>query len=154
MWRARHRSLRCRRPAEFARPQEHLWRGGACPWRGGVPTLEQAKARPRCVKNEAEHSRRALPAGRPSNNEQVRHPSRPLKVNRARSPKRVLTPLSGILGTHWVGKPPMKLWPCRRSTRKDGEEMEVLRGSLHGVVWVLQAAQLHLRLQKVSQTRP
>ena len=32
------------------------------------------------------------------------------------------------------------------STRKDGEEMEVLRSSLHGVVRVLQAAQLHLRL--------
>ena len=32
------------------------------------------------------------------------------------------------------------------STREDGEEVEVLRGSLHGVVWVLQAAQLHLRL--------
>ena len=30
--------------------------------------------------------------------------------------------------------------------RKDGEEVEVLRGSLHGVVRVLQAAQLHLRL--------
>ena len=34
------------------------------------------------------------------------------------------------------------------STRKDGEEMEVLRSSLHEVVWVLQAAQLHLRLQE------
>ena len=34
------------------------------------------------------------------------------------------------------------------STREDGEEVEVLRGSLHGVVWVLQAAQLHLRLQE------
>ena len=32
--------------------------------------------------------------------------------------------------------------------RKDGEEVEVLQGSLHGVVWVLQAAQLHLRLQE------
>ena len=31
--------------------------------------------------------------------------------------------------------------------REDGEEVEVLRGSLHGVVWVL-AAQLHLRLQE------
>ena len=41
-------------------------------------------------------------------NEQVRH--RPLKVNRARSPERVLTPLSGILGTRSVGKPAMKLW--------------------------------------------
>ena len=28
--------------------------------------------------------------------------------------------------------------------REDGEEVEVLRGSLHGVVRVLQAAQLHL----------
>ena len=32
--------------------------------------------------------------------------------------------------------------------REDGEEVEVLRGSLHGVVRVLQAAQLHLRLQE------
>ena len=32
--------------------------------------------------------------------------------------------------------------------RKDGEEVEVLRSSLHGVVRVLQAAQLHLRLQE------
>ena len=32
--------------------------------------------------------------------------------------------------------------------RKDREEVEVLRGSLHGVVRVLQAAQLHLRLQE------
>ena len=31
---------------------------------------------------------------------------------------------------------------------EDGEEVEVLRGSLHGVVRVLQAAQLHLRLQE------
>ena len=34
------------------------------------------------------------------------------------------------------------------SAREDGEEVEVLRGSLHGVVWVLQAAQLRLRLQE------
>ena len=33
--------------------------------------------------------------------------------------------------------------------RKDREEVEVLQGSLHGVVRVLQAAQLHLRLQAV-----
>ena len=33
-------------------------------------------------------------------------------------------------------------------THEDGEEVEVLRGSLHGVVWVLQAAQLHLRFQE------
>ena len=32
--------------------------------------------------------------------------------------------------------------------REDREEVEVLRGSLHGVVRVLQAAQLHLRLQE------
>ena len=32
--------------------------------------------------------------------------------------------------------------------RKDREEVELLRGSLHGVVRVLQAAQLHLRLQE------
>ena len=41
-------------------------------------------------------------------NEQVRH--RALKVNRARSPERVLTPLRGILGTRLVGKSAMKLW--------------------------------------------
>ena len=34
------------------------------------------------------------------------------------------------------------------STCEDGEEVEVLRGSLHGVVRVLQAAQLHLRFQE------
>ena len=33
--------------------------------------------------------------------------------------------------------------------RKDREEVEVLRGSLHRVVRVLQAAQLHLRLQEI-----
>ena len=34
--------------------------------------------------------------------------------------------------------------------RKDREEVEVLRGSLHGVVRGLQAAQLHLRLRRLS----
>ena len=34
------------------------------------------------------------------------------------------------------------------TTRKDREEAEVLRGSLHGVARVLQAAKLHLRLQE------
>ena len=34
------------------------------------------------------------------------------------------------------------------STRKNREEVEVLQGSFHGVVRVLQAAQLHLRLQE------
>ena len=34
--------------------------------------------------------------------------------------------------------------------REDGEEVEVLRGSLHGVVRVLQAAQLHLRFRRLS----
>ena len=43
-------------------------------------------------------------------NRSVIVPSRPLKVNRARSSERVLTPLSGILGTRSVGKPAMKLW--------------------------------------------
>ena len=33
-----------------------------------------------------------------------------LKVNRARSPERVLTPLRGILGTCSVGKPAINLW--------------------------------------------
>ena len=35
-----------------------------------------------------------------------------------------------------------------RDTRKDREGAEVLRGSVHGVARVLQAAQLHLRLQE------
>ena len=35
-----------------------------------------------------------------------------------------------------------------QGAREDGEEVEVLRSSLHGVVRVLQAAQLHLRLQE------
>ena len=61
-------------------------------------------------------------------NRSVIVPSRPFKVNRARSPERALTPLSGA--------------------RKDGEEVEVLRSWLHGVVRVLQTAQLHLRLQE------
>ena len=43
-------------------------------------------------------------------NKQVRHRARSLKVNRARLPERVLTPLSSILGTRSVGKPAMKLW--------------------------------------------
>ena len=34
------------------------------------------------------------------------------------------------------------------ATRKDREEVEVLRGSLHGVARALQAAQLHLQLQE------
>ena len=34
------------------------------------------------------------------------------------------------------------------TTRKDQEEVEVLRGSLHGVARVLQAAKLHLRVQE------
>ena len=34
------------------------------------------------------------------------------------------------------------------TTRKDREEVEVLRGSLHGVARVLQAAKPHLRLQE------
>ena len=35
-----------------------------------------------------------------------------------------------------------------RKDQEDREEVEVLRGSFHGVVRVLQAAQLHLRLQE------
>ena len=43
-------------------------------------------------------------------NEQVRHRAVQALEDRARSPERVLTPLSGILGTRSVGKPAMKLW--------------------------------------------
>ena len=87
-------------------------------------------------------------------------PSSALKVNRARSPERVLTPLRGILGTRSVGKPDEAVAQVASAVdvdvahrvivgpRKDREEVEVLRGSLHGVVRVLQAAQLHLRLQE------
>ena len=35
--------------------------------------------------------------------------------------------------------------------REDGEDVEVLRGSLHGVVKVLQAAQLHLRSEWILE---
>ena len=38
--------------------------------------------------------------------------------------------------------------------RKNQEEVEVLRGSLHRVVRVLQAAQLHLRLQECLPAWP
>ena len=62
-------------------------------------------------------------------NRSVIVPSRPLKVNRARSPERVLTPWR-IDVAHRVVV----------GARVDGEEVEVLRGSLHGVVRVLQAA--------------
>ena len=85
-------------------------------------------------------------------NRSVIVPSRPLKVNRARLPERVLTPLSGILGTRSVGKRQEAVAQVAHAAdvdvahrvvvgaREDGEEVEVLRGSLHGVVRVLQAA--------------
>ena len=83
--------------------------------------VAHSKAVSRCIKNEAEGHRAALVKHRDARagerhqlvghqmKEQVRHvPSRPLKVNRARSPEWVLTPLSGILGTRSVGKPAMR----------------------------------------------
>ena len=85
-------------------------------------------------------------------------PSRPLRANRARSPERVLTPLSGILLGGKAGNEAVAQVAHAADVdvahrvvvgaRKDGEEVEVLRSSLHGVVRVLQAAQLHLRLQE------
>ena len=43
-------------------------------------------------------------------NEQVRHRAVQALEGEPGSPERVLTPLSGILGTRSVGKPAMKLW--------------------------------------------
>ena len=96
-------------------------------------------------------------------NEQVRHrAASALKVNRARSPERVLTP-QGHLGHALGGKAGNEAVAqvahaadvdvAHRvvvGARKDGEEVKVLRSSLHGVVRVLQAAQLHLRLQELA----
>ena len=59
-------------------------------------------------------------------NRSVIVPSRPLKVNRARSPERVLTPLSGILGTRSVGP-----WCTARAGVVDFVE------TLHGLVAVV-----------------
>ena len=78
-----------------------------------------SKAVSRFIKNDEEGHRALVKHGNAragERHELVGHqmnvivPSRPLKVNRARSPERVLTPLSGILGTRSVGKPAMKLW--------------------------------------------
>ena len=83
-----------------------------------------SKAVSRCIKNEAEGHRalflvkhRDARAGERHQlvghqmNEQVRHRAvQALEGEPGRSPERVLTPLSGILGTRSVGKPAMKLW--------------------------------------------
>ena len=84
-------------------------------------------------------------------NRSVIVPSRPLKVNRASR--------AGHSAASWA----RARWESRQAAhaadvdvahrvlvgaRKDGEEVEVLRSSLHGVVRVLQAAQLRLRLQE------
>ena len=73
-------------------------------------------------------------------NRSVIVPSRPLKVNRARSPERVLTPLSGILGTRGGKAGNEAVAQVARAAdvdvahrvvvgaREDGEEVEVLRG--------------------------
>ena len=64
-------------------------------------------------------------------------PSSALKVNRARSPERVLTPLKGILGTRSVGKPAISCGQVASAVdvdvahrvvvgpRKDREEVEI-----------------------------
>ena len=70
-------------------------------------------------------------------------------MNRARSPERVL--LGHALGGKAGNEAVAQVDVAHRvvvGAREDGEEVEVLRGSLHGVVWVLQAAQLRLRLQE------
>ena len=80
-------------------------------------------------------------------------------MNRARSPERVLTPLRHALGGKAGNEAVAQVAHAANvdvahrvvvGARKDGEEVEVLRGSLHGVVRVLQAAQLHLRLQEAG----
>ena len=86
-------------------------------------------------------------------------PSRPLKVNRGKVARAGADATEGHLGHALGGKAGNEAVAqvahaadvdvAHRvvvSIRKDREEVEVLRGSLHGVVWVLQAAQLHLRL--------
>ena len=86
-------------------------------------------------------------------------PSSALKVNRARSPEPDAT--EGHLG-HSLRREARDEAVAQVASavnvdvahrvivgpREDREEVEVLRGSLHGVVRVLQAAQLHLRLQE------
>ena len=95
-------------------------------WRRGAPPAfvfwAHSKAVSLNAKNGAERHRALVKHGNARAGERhqlVGHqmdeqvvivPSRPLKVKRARSPERVLTPLSGILGTRSVGKPAMKLW--------------------------------------------
>ena len=86
-------------------------------------------------------------------NRSVIVPSRPLKVNRARSPRAGADTTQRHLGHTLGGKAGNEAVAqvaraadvdvAHRvvvSTREDREEVEVLRGSLHGVVWVLQAA--------------
>ena len=86
-------------------------------------------------------------------NRSVVVPSRPLKVNRARLPERHLGhALGGKAGNEAVAQVAhaADVDVAHRvvvGARKDGEEVEVLRGSLR-VVRALQAAQLHLRLQE------
>ena len=82
-------------------------------------------------------------------------PSSALKVNRARSPERALTPLRGIFRREAGDKAVAQVASAVDvdvahrvvvGPRKDREEVEVLRGSLHRVVRV----QLHLHSRRLS----
>ena len=126
-----------------------------------------------CIKNEAE-GHRALVKHRDARagerhqlvghqmNEQVRHRAvqalegEPGKVARAgadTTQRHLGHALSGKAGNEAVAQVAhtADVNVAHRvvvSTRKDREEMEVLRSSLHRIVRVLQAAQLHLRFQE------
>ena len=100
-------------------------------------------------------SQKASPADRLSGSVIV--PSSALKVNRARSPDATEGHLGHSLrreaGDEAVAQvaSAVDVDVAHRvvvGPHKDREEVEVLRGSLHRVVRVLQAAQLHLRLQE------
>ena len=72
-------------------------------WSGTGPFFVIYKAVSRCIKNDAEGHRAFLVKHRDA--------SRPRKVNRVRSAERVLTPLSGILGTPMPARTERK-WKC------------------------------------------
>ena len=117
-------------PAALCEEIAHTATGGANQkWRRGAPPafafekqsgtgpffvvfVAHSKAVSRCIKNEAE-GHRALVKHRDARAGERHHQMNEQASCRARSPERVLTPLSGILGTRSVGKPAMKLWPTR-----------------------------------------
>ena len=134
-----------------------------------------SKAVSRCIKNEAE-GHRALVKHRDARagerhqlvghqmNEQVRHcavqalegePGKVARVGADTTQRHLGHALGGKAGNEAVAQVARAadVDVAHRvivGARKDGEEVEVLRGSLHGVVRVLQAAQLHLRLHRAD----